>query len=72
MNGLSADGKIPVSVTTEVYFDPNLTYPSLRFGSPEDNVNLAIHFNRQKEAMARLMTLPDLSKWTPLVKKGRK
>lgn len=71
--GLSSQfGSVPVAFTTEVYFDPALTYPSLRFGSPEPNPNLAVHFNRQKEAQARLMTLPDLSNYTPPAKPAKK
>ena len=64
---------MPVSVVTEVYFDPNSKYPSLRFGNPVPNKNLAVHFDRMAEAGKRLRVVPDVSKYVPLPKgKGRK
>lgn len=63
---------MPVSVVTEVYFDPNLKYPSLRFGNPVPNKNLVIHYNRISDAAARLRVVPDVSAYTPLSKAGKK
>lgn len=53
----------PVGVITEVSFDDNVTYASLRFGNPEPNDNLEVCFARKEEAMARLMTEPDVSQF---------
>jgi hypothetical protein len=53
----------PVGVSTLVTFDDNVTYASLRFGEPEPNDNLAVHFGRKAEAMERLMTEPDVSQF---------
>lgn len=51
----------PLSVVTEVSFDDSLAYPSLRFGNPRPNDNLAVHFARQEEAKKLLETEPDVS-----------
>jgi hypothetical protein len=53
----------PVSVVTEVSFDDSVTYASLRFGNPEPNENLVVCFGRKEEAMARLLTEPDVSQY---------
>jgi hypothetical protein len=53
----------PVGVVTEVSFDPNQTYGSLRFGDPKPNEDFDACFGRRKEAMARLMTEPDVSSY---------
>jgi hypothetical protein len=53
----------PVSVLTEISFDESVTYASLRFGNPEPNENLEVCFNRKDEAMARLLTEPDVSQF---------
>lgn len=63
---------LPVSVVTEVYFDPNSKFPSLRFGNPVPNKNLAVHFDRMAEAAKRLRVVPDVSGYTPPPKAGRK
>lgn len=55
----------PVGVVTEIYFDPNVTYASLRFGNPSPNENLDIHFDRRATAMQRLLTEPDVSQYKP-------
>ena len=54
----------PVSVITTVTFDDSLSYASLRFGDPQPNDNLEVCFSRKEEAMARLMTEPDVSQYT--------
>ena len=53
----------PVSVVTEVSFDDSVTYASLRFGNPTPNEDLEICFSRKDEAMARLLTEPDVSQF---------
>jgi hypothetical protein len=58
----------PIAVVTEIYFDPDLKYPSLRFGNPTPNDNLEIHFNRQKVARDRLLVAPDVSQYEPPAK----
>lgn len=63
---------LPISVVTEVYFDPNLKYGSLRFGNPVPNKNLAVHFNRIDEATARLKVVQDVSAYTPPPKTAKK
>lgn len=61
---------LPISVVTDVYFDPNSKYPSLRFGNPVPNTNLEVHFNRMKDAKARLSVVPDLTAY--VAPKGKK
>lgn len=63
---------LPVSVVTEVYFDPNSKYPSLRFGNPVPNKNLAIHFERMEAATKRLRVVPDVSQYVAPPKAGKK
>ncbi len=53
----------PVSVITEISFDDSVTYASLRFGDPQPNDNLEACFARKEEAMARLLTEPDVSQY---------
>ena len=53
----------PVSVITEISFDDSVSYASLRFGNPTPNDNLEACFNRKDEAMARLLTEPDVSQY---------
>lgn len=62
----------PIAVVTEIYFDPGSKFPSLRFGNPAKNENLAVHFDRQKTARDRLLTAPDVSQYTPPKKAGGK
>lgn len=57
---------LPIEFETEIYFDPNLSFGSLRFGSPKPNKNVAIHFPQKKEAKARLLAEPDVSQYKPL------
>lgn len=53
----------PRGVITEISFDPNLKYSSLRFGNPVacDPEQLALAYSRREDAMARLMVEPDVS-----------
>jgi hypothetical protein len=52
---------VPVGVVTTVSLDPNVDYPSLRFGDPVPNPGLGTHFARQAEAKAMLAVEPDVS-----------
>lgn len=65
---------VPVSVVTEIYFDPSKTFASLRFGNPTPNVNEEMHYGRRKGALARLLMKPDFSQYTPppTAKSGKK
>lgn len=53
----------PLAVVTEISLDPNLDYPSLRFGNPMPCSQdlLALALGRRDEARARLMTKPDFA-----------
>lgn len=51
----------PVGVVTEVSFDPNVDYGSLRFGNPKPNEEVNTHFARKEEARTRLTVEPDVS-----------
>lgn len=53
----------PIGVRTEVSFDPNSEYPSLRFASLGPNEQLAVHFARKEEAKKRLTQEPDVSSY---------
>ena len=53
----------PLAVVTEISLDPNLDYPSLRFGNPTPTSPdlLALAFSRRDEARARLLAKPDFA-----------
>ena len=53
----------PVAVVTTVSFDENCEYPSLRFGDPQANENLGVHYARVAEAGELLATEPDVSQY---------
>lgn len=53
----------PIGVITDIFFDPNSEYQSLRFGNPQPNPNLELHFGRRNAAKERLNSLPDVSKY---------
>lgn len=62
------------AVLTTIGFDPNSEYSSLRFGNPRpvNNAQLLLAMSRKDEAIARLLTEPDVSAATiaaPAVKK---
>lgn len=64
---------IPIGVLTEIYFDPNLTYGSLRFRASEaTNPNLEKHWGLRKVARERLLSEPDVSKYEPPKSSKRK
>lgn len=66
-------GKMPYQIVTEVSFDPNLTYASLRFGNPQpaeaDLVQTA--FALRDKARQRLLAPYDVSQYKPPAPKGR-
>lgn len=62
----------PIGVVTEIYFDPNAKHATLRFGNPEPNTNLQVHYGRKAGAMERLLTEPDVSQYKPPVAKPAK
>jgi hypothetical protein len=53
----------PRGVITEITYDPNLDYVSLRFGNPQPCTpeQFALAYSRKEEAMTRLLTEPDLT-----------
>ncbi len=55
-------GAPPIAVVTEISFDENLDYPSLRFGNPQPNPILALCLQRREEAQQRLTAKPDFVK----------
>ena len=58
---LQAKNALPVMVITEVSFDDDKTYPTLRFRAAEPNVNAELHWKRRDEATAALLVEPDPS-----------
>jgi len=68
----SAIKSLPISVITEMYFDPNNQFPSLRFKVAGSNPNFGIHWPRREEAKTKLLEEPDFSKYEPLPQKGNK
>ncbi len=65
-------GVPPIGVVTDVFFDPAVDHQSLRFGNPQENPNLEVHFQRKAAARELLMQVPDFSTYKPLPKKGSK
>lgn len=64
----------PRGVITEITFDPNLKYSSLRFGNPVACTpeQMALAYARRDDAMARLLVEPDVSAFEAApVAKGR-
>lgn len=49
----------PIKVVTTIGFDPKVDYPSLRFGNPQPNPDVARAVSRMEEARKRLLTAPD-------------
>lgn len=62
----------PIAVVTDIYFDPSSEYQSLRFGNPQPNLNLEMHFSRRSRARERLLQEPDVSSYVAPTKKGKK
>lgn len=63
-----------LGVVTDISFDPNVDYGSLRFGNPKPctEEQLTIAYSRKEEARKRLEVEPDVSNYTPLAAKGKK
>lgn len=53
----------PIGLVTQISFDPNVDYASLRFGDPRPNENFEAHWGRRAEAQERLMQEPDTSQF---------
>lgn len=51
----------PIGVVTDIFFDQTSEYQSLRFGKPEANPNLAVHWARKAAAREMLTREPDVS-----------
>jgi hypothetical protein len=51
----------PIGVVTEISFDDNLDYPSLRFGNPTPNPILPLSLARREEAQSRLNAKPEFT-----------
>lgn len=74
LGGLQAtppNGKAPAEVITELFFDPDSQYPTLRYGKWRPNPNVDVHAPRIEQANERLMREPDVSNWQPM-KKGKR
>lgn len=72
---LAAKGFLPIQVITEVSFDENQTYPSLRFKAVGPNPNAELHWSRRTEAEELLLVEPDPSAFASrevAAPKGRK
>lgn len=64
-------GAPPIAVVTDIYFDKEKEYQSLRFGNPQPNPNLELHFSERAAARDRLLQEPDVSQYQPPKKKGK-
>ena len=53
----------PLGVITEISLDPNVDYPTLRFGNPQpaDGALVSLALSRREEARTRLSTKPDFA-----------
>ena len=58
---LKAKNGLPVMFITEVGFDDDKAYPTLKFRATEPNVNAELHWARRQEAAASLAVEPDPS-----------
>lgn len=66
-------GMPPVGVITDIFFDPESEYQSLRFKPAQANPNLELHFGRKAQARELLLAEPDVSGYEKpgAKKKGR-
>ena len=60
----------PIGVVTDIFMDPGVEHQSLRFGNPQLNPNLELHFSRRAAARERLLAEPDVSKYEKPKKKA--
>jgi hypothetical protein len=51
----------PISVVTEIFFDPSEENQVLRFNKAGPNPNLGVHMARQESVLKRLLSEPDVS-----------
>ena len=54
---------MPIGLVTTISMDPALDYPSLRFGDPQPNESMDVHWERRAEAKERLEQEPDVSQY---------
>lgn len=75
LGGLQAippNGKSSVEFVTELFFDPDAKYATLRYGRSRPNPNVEVHAPRVWTAHERLMKEPDVSGYQPPAKKGKR
>lgn len=65
-------GVPPIGVITDIFFDPSSDHQSLRFGNPQPNPNLEMHYGRKAAARERLLSEPDVSGYKKPEKKGKR
>jgi len=58
---LGQKNAMPIMVITELSFDDERTYPSLKFRASEPNPNIELHWARKQEALMTAMVEPDPS-----------
>jgi len=56
----------PLAVVTDIFFDKNARYGSLRFGNPRPNPKLRDHFELRGQARDILLAPPDVSQYEPI------
>jgi len=56
-------GSLPIGLITTITLDESVDYPSLRFGNPQPNENMEVHWERRAEALDRLSQEPDVSSY---------
>ena len=56
---LAVKHAVPTMVITELSFDDDRAYPSLKFRAAEPNPNVELHWKRGEEALASLLVEPD-------------
>ncbi len=66
---LAAKNALPVMVITELTFDEERQYPSLKFRASEPNPNVEQHWKRGEEALVDLMVEPDPSEFQSAVER---
>jgi hypothetical protein len=60
---LKVKNALPLIVITELSFDPDRAYPSLKFRASEPNPNIELHWKRREEALAVVLIEPDPSEF---------
>lgn len=62
---LQLRGQLPADVVTEVWFDANKDYQTLKFGNPKPNPFAEQHLLRFADVHAKLLVEPDVSGYEP-------